>query len=1858
MSSSNTLLDNPYFIASYRTAINPRLFQNPFPNTTHLLTSNDVFPQQFWHTGSIMVTENFNKRCNNVTYCRSAVVFAHLELDSVYSNMYYEQRSAIFNATVTKKWNELNRYIGEMNAETVMAIPDGDNSALMSAESRITKIIKVLLELLYSLKNITKVIVVDNIHLEKLIYTFYVSTQELELSVQRFASLSTEIRKITSDRIAEISKKSVEFTARHSVFTDDLSSELGFFKSNLDAILLWLDKISIRFTKLPEVQQNLVNNDVLEAQAMYTQIKSGTASKKIKEFVKSYNTPAWLTEASNGSFNNLNWFILFTNYLLNFAIDIIYHGMVIFREFSVSCSVGLVSSSNWVIYWGTSQDRVIDTRTGNPLEAVKHIKQYYKLIVRACYIISTAWHFDKIESETSDSVWESQSRKVFEKYEDSLNNTNVTEMRGRINYRIKRSNIREAGLGIFFDEDVYDITEPDIKGRFDKGKWGLPLLIYDGKIFSQEDAKVLYGGSDPLRPYSVETTDGGPELDAFHGNNSDVARFINDPFNRLPEYGLSPDTKNQDPLKRTFTYNTYFLWCAVPKSHVQKKGKTPFEHNDKTIQYLRTANENKLETGYKQLTSDSQFTFVLGVFATPLDKIPSADPKLLFAKGEELWIQYGYNYIKKISSASVHRNVDFTYQELGSFIFSRRSTIDISIQEDIREMLNEKTSDSDGGNLETAKATFERTIVTCNVLSTRPFNTVDSYYSYALDQISKCFIEELTVEQLKWCQSVSDRDLKQPADYISILLKNNIFDRAKVRKSLNVLSKDIPMESVIAILTTLCTFYYASIIHLIDSSVAISKETRENYDIECLQYIKTISDETQVRLSGLEQIKANMGKTIDLLKETCIAWYVRHEVEFDDVKWKKLIKYFRIDLDTCIKKLKLSGLSFETFQKTKEYIDRSSVGAEGIRKVKYIVNVLYRALNVDNAQSYIEDVAWIPEGHKEDEEITELLENMFSHETQTFKNSSRNRMNGVMSAMKRSVKLKNLIVNFTDNDLKPDVIVKSEVANIMATVTAYIHYNEVEDKIEKFPFKTYNDPDAIIKAIQETNVDIFFPKWVYETNSNITGKKPFLAEFDRIMRGRQGLESSYEPESQMELGYEVSKSRALLSIPETVRAEITREVLPEHQMIDLDLTFDIDLSLGHRFEGDEYPRQGYVAEVFASREFGPNLDIVRVPLEIERDRVKKNQRISISIPLIQEERHMVPIGGQGKFFPESVVAKYATVGIYIKGKVKPFASPTPTKKLRLDYDGECYIQLGSPNLEGVTIPILTKTFELERDYQTIGSVKVNSVNFKRDIKFVGTFTQSDVESIEKASSKIIDDFYDTINSFDLTYHPQESFLRNKHTPIWPNTPFGRIPSSLFVLNVPQGMFAWNGAMTFYKSLEALCYAYNIDMEVDLKKSLSNITIRPSDYKPTNNDVLELYAVLRLIGEAMALVPDLCDYKPDFTRGGDIGENYGEGNDGLDDCESLAKLGYSIGYSVVQLEHEEGSIMYHVKEILLSYVFGMVGCSSSRAAASKTLGEEENIKPEFRGKVHINHIPAALIPVTFFYDMCKRSKKFDDKKMEVYAKNRIRGKWYDPYLQPLVIEGTGNTVPLMVTCEKQIDDPDVRDKYSKWACDFLEAHYTIFSKFPRLSQLGFQDITPLKFVSTPIKSKSLFSSFYTKFVHFWTGDLAENGGQLVTDFMFCYPKSSSTGAQSNWVYGIDFYDFIHQESSVALYPVVSFKRDQYETFSSIAKKQVYPAYIHPVTLNCSPTVFSDIQRKGSYRPRISVLQEHTENPVLGILSQRQIVAYTNHIELYSDIEDDIVKLVENGEAGIISCKVRRCEMSDITDMIQLTFTLGE
>lgn len=1843
-SSPNENIDAALYLAAYRTVINPKLFHLPFAASNYLLAHEHDYPTEFWTSGLDSPNINFGKRVRNVSFCSHASSLAESELYKIRGSNAILQQNDLFNQNIDmhiftftgalkQSQQEYREQYGELEKKSKILVHRkeefGDSlSILESLEIKVANTLKSLSRLVQALGNTKSTLGIQYAALDSLVYVFYASDNTLEPMILRYASANAEIQGMIGRRISDaIDLYNTDNPVVHpNPFSDGAALELKIFKENIDSVLGWLLEKSRRFSVLRKEYSSMKRRSVWQVELISKQVSDGSASKKINSLMRDYENASWLLETIQEKLVNLNWILLFTNYILNYAIEITYHGMSVFKDFSTACSSELEQGAKSILRWSRKDNGVTLTQTGDPVDVTKAVRDCYRLIVRACYIVSQAWHFEPIKATYQDQVWLEESHLVSETYSDSLDKTNVIERRGGINFRIKRSNIREAGLGLFFDDDINSLQDPNALNKFEKGEWGLPILIYDGEYMPSSDTKILYGGSDSLRPYSVGTSANlDQDLDAYNAQTSDIARFLNDPFNRLPELGLEPDTTNPDISKRSFVYTAYFLWCKIPeKSPKAGSGRSPFSKNDETVNYLRTRNDSSLQT-----STTHQHGYALAIYTMPLKKLPSMNPKSLFQKGQELWIQYGYDYIRRISSMTRARNVDYKYEELGAFVSSKRSQYDITLQENIQKFLQFQTTNSKSTDKEYAKNTLERMIVVTNMLSFRPFTSTDNFYTYALDQIANCCLKDIVKESMEWMQRASVRELTNPEDYVSFMLRGRIFDEKKIRRDLNNLNKDVPMDCIVSILSTVTACYYSCILQIIDKKIKLVPEEIEDADEGCDDLIATVTQSSNVRIPGMEKLKIGMDMFLELLKETSTKWHVRQEPVFDESRWEKLFKMFRIDLDTMIEELKVSGVSFEDYKKTKEYIEKSELGSQGTNNVKFIGAVIEKAVKSTETKDYIEDVEWLMSQFSGDEKILSLLRELFTQETLEFQAKTKERMRMALLAMKNLKKLSDLALDFTQPDIDVASISLINVGSVLATAWAFVTFSQETGALEKFPWKAYNNVQKMLDAIKTKNRELFYPRWVYEIDSRDTGKMKFLEVFN-------------------------SRISSLSMQPSSAPHKIMKEE-KSTRYISLDLTLELKLNIGNRFRGDNYPRYGYVAELFVSKELGPNFEIVRKDLAIEGQSVKKKQTISVSFGLIENTEALVSV--DGRYIPLQARAKYSTVGLYIKGTIKPFDSGRVTShKFRLDYEGECYIPIADKNLTGRKLPILCKNFQIDTEYEVIGYATVDSCKTSIETEFIGEYSEADVESSSKLAENLINGFFALINSEEMGHHPQESFLRNKHTPIWPNTPLRRLPSSLFVLNIPLGDHAYNGYMNFSRCLTILCSAYGIDVETQLKSSLKLVC----EYKPNplvkNEVVLHLYAVLRLIGEAVALIPDLCDYKSDYAKDGSICENYGEGTDGIDDCESNAKLGFSIGYSMKQMNFQEGTTMWYIQYILQSYVDGLVDCSTSKAA-SRGEYSDVDVRPEYRGKIHINHVPAALLPIKNFCQMCARSDKFSSTEMKVYKERRWKRRWYDDYLQPLVVEGTGNTIPLMATCENLLEDVKVKSEYCSWAKSFLQTHYTIFTKFEKLSQLGFQDNSALKFVEGVPKDKHSFSNFYTKWVHFWTPDLALNGGPLVTDFLFCYPGNISQGSKTKWVYGVDFYDFIHKSNTVALYPAIKFTKEQFSDFSAIASTQVHPPNIPPIDKLATLVKLDSFVAPQRVMPGQSVIGRALKDPVLGVLSQKQIVAYSNHLELYEEKKEEIRMLVEGGMTDIVKCEVYHCRINDIADMVQFVFHLS-
>jgi hypothetical protein len=1788
-------------IGAFRSAISSRLNYSSKQGVSPDL----IFPYKSWSMGDEF--EEDQKRASNMLYVIFVINLAVTELETVssiydhklvFTDEYKSMMNDLHKIRVSRDYTDsLGRILkGEMTVSEIEAM--NIEQFMSDAEGAVESQIRLLTSLLRTLDSVLRGAKIESFDMQQLLSNYLVNDEVLDTTAYHYISL---MNGATKDM-----ESSMDLEQDKEPVMDSWSAALGVSQEHLSSVLLWVMNKMERLSTLDIVIEGVLSREVFQGPYVMSTLKQKDMKKRLSEYA-SFDSASWVVSSSKGKFVMLPYVAIVVNFMLQCAIEIIFPGMKILREFSEKCSSEIEISVNRILSLRMEKTesgiKILD-QEDNRVSIIDEAKSCYSLIARACHIVTIVWHFEKVNTRVKEPKWQKEGDAASAAYIESLDSVDYPVVRSGIKYRIKRSNIQEAGLGIFFDEDLDASPVDKVQEKLKDGKYGLPILVYDGELMSEAQILSFYGVGDSLRPYSVATSaEKDKDLDAYHGVRHDVARFINDCFNRLPEVGTNADPLNKDPSKRTFRYNTYFMWTNNGN----------YASNDDIIKHVRRVKEKE-----EDKASMLKEGYSLVVYTIPRDNIADTDPDKLFKKGQELWLSYGYDYIRRISAYERLNSLELKLEDRAGFIGSKRNQFDVTMQENVGLFLF--TVDSGiQSQKETYKELISRMVTVNNIMGMRPYNDRNSYLSHALEELADLVTRKISVEADLWLTRYMNPTSSSAVHYLGLMLRSRIFNQKKIHRDLNVLDGDIPMDSLISVLLNAALFYSSCItLHLALRSGTDFTESHMEFEEECgtADTEVSISSKRSARVtSEIVEKHKNKEKVVEMLVTYCISWHVKSEAMFDAASWISVFKMLRRDLDWFVKSLSLDGFSFESYAMTKQLIQKKEMSKTNKGRVRSLALNMFTAVQSEKTSDYLPSVTWMNDEDKIRPEIQSLCEQLFTQDTVDFRAKCLARFQDTVRAMEGS-ELSKRIFRFDQIQAIPDVLNSKQTTAILTTVWAYANLDQVLPKAPSW----IKEPSKLITMIRD-NRYLFWPPWVYEgTKADmLIDKLSTQFSSEKYPRGTKG------------------------------------------PYIEITYQLELDLKLGKRHSNDEYPRSGYCVEGFVSRELGPNFSMTKQELTLEGNSVKK-QKIRHRFELIKlEDRQGVRDGDEtdpSVFLPLRADPLYCSIGVYIKGLVRPRDGARVIQgSMRYDYDGECYIPFARKDLVGSSYPILCKTFEMDRDYRTVGRLTVLDFQMELlDLHISGEFSEGRFKSLERMSEALIDKFFDDITTKDVGYRHSEPFLRNKHTPIWPNTPLSKLPSSLYTLNVPMGEHAINGIKTFMRALHMVCTGHGINPNAELHQSFRSV-FRVRGSTPTGMDTVELFAVVRLIGEALTMIAVLSDYRPDYTPDGKIGENISSGTDAMNDCEDDGGLSYIQIKAIAQVSFEESNTMYYVQKLLDCYVKGLLGCSSSKKAMKDMMNEDPDLGKEYRGKMHINHVLGGMIPFEEFYQGCLATGKYPESQMEDYRVARKKeAHWFDLILPAVINEGTGFTANIMVTCETLIEDTLVKSGYQQWAKKFVSNHVEIFSQFDGLSTMAFQDNSALRYVGYSESSvdKINFSNFYTKMVHFWTDDMAMNGGPLTTDFLFCY-KGSKKGESTPWVYGVSFIDYIKKSKDVHMYPLVTFTETQFKDLAPVAAGMVYPPKF-PSVPTTDKRLIEAFGRPES--EKTSVLESWSGSKVSGIMSQSKIFAYLNHRELYDQKKrEEIQQLISSGRTSIVGCRVYECMINEIVEMIQFVFYLG-
>lgn len=646
----------------------------------------------------------------------------------------------------------------------------------------------------------------------------------------------------------------------------------------------------------------------------------------------------------------------------------------------------------------------------------------------------------------------------------------------------------------------------------------------------------------------------------------------------------------------------------------------------------------------------------------------------------------------------------------------------------------------------------------------------------------------------------------------------------------------------------------------------------------------------------------------------------------------------------------------------------------------------------------------------------------------------------------------------------------------------------------------------------------------------------------------------------------------------------------------------------------EYPEVSYRADFYLSRTLSSDPSVITHSIP----NPTTPTQLVVDMPLAQRE--------QSKW-------QHATIGCRIYAYIHPVNEITGEaieEKFGLDYVGDCFVPLQQLMQAPITREISNNSFQFERSHVRRGSITATLVKSDLDTsKLTGQYSDEQLEETEQLAKDVVSRYTNAYTGSRITIKQGEEYLKNKHTPRFPNTTISNTPSSMFVLNIPIGEHATNAAATWRRCLSILLDCYNLT-EGDFIQATNLVT------GSSTTDGATMHGLMKIVGEAASLVSIVSDYKQDM-RLGESCETFEEGFERLLDCEDSAKRAYSILQILKTGKHNYHSdVTECAKSLISTYSVAMISGDSVVGAARDSDSSSTNESFARQGASstsnHITHVFGALIPTQRLAAIIKRSGQTPDA-------NLVQGT--GPSGPVVVIEGTGFTEPVQIDSTNIAKD---KEAYRTWARDTYSEQKKIIEKYHNeIPQFSFQDNSYLRQVGhdmNDIQTKTSYSKFYVKVVHLWTADLQN---VPVTDLLFC-----ERVADERWTYGVYFSDLLHDSKSTELVETFRYSRKEWDALTPVLG-QVYPAYFEPPSIKPPSVLFSVGQTTASASP--------TGSGVAALASQNVTVAFSNRVPSASEISG--IQTMSNNIIKTNFCNIKgvrlvHFEILDKMDFVALLF----
>lgn len=430
-----------------------------------------------------------------------------------------------------------------------------------------------------------------------------------------------------------------------------------------------------------------------------------------------------------------------------------------------------------------------------------------------------------------------------------------------------------------------------------------------------------------------------------------------------------------------------------------------------------------------------------------------------------------------------------------------------------------------------------------------------------------------------------------------------------------------------------------------------------------------------------------------------------------------------------------------------------------------------------------------------------------------------------------------------------------------------------------------------------------------------------------------------------------------------------------------------------------------------------------------------------------------------------------------------------------------------------------------------------------------------------------------LDAFRRRLKPTIPGARNKHVPKYITSVSGlKLPACSFVMVVSNERCREDDVIDLMIHCVRIVAGMNGWEESDVYTTIK------SQFDNNESDISDEFVICcKMIGEALCLISNCCDYVFDLAQGKDI-ERFIDVTKTLSgDCEDTGRLPvelHAILYeSEISYTHNKHMYMEDrdTKAALLTswaklYISLLCTATATLPAMKSNTYDDGNTDDL------ICHVYGLCLPRLYFcstlpYDMQSKAKNG----CEI---DRTISNWEKSKRIPtLVLEGTNFSVPIQVPLHISMKSTENRNFVSRSMRKYNEARNKLENRYINLKKFSIltpQDNTHAESVYSISEEK--FSSFYRRIVGAWSWTLLR-WGINVADLSIGYSKQTYSTLDGG--YAVDFRDINSQSPKITLVPTFEFSDRELDVINNALMQE--PPFVTDWVIPVN-SIFKDVQNE--------------------------------------------------------------------------------